>query len=193
MSEIIKVPNIGDFKNVEIIEVLVKEGDEINKGDPIITLESDKSSVEVPSTTSGKISNIKIKIGDKISEGDPILEVITNEKDSSQEKPKEADTKSETITKKKEINKSSIIKQQVLSVSTGASPNTLKFARELGVNINELQGSGRGGRVKQEDIKNFIKTRNIAPITEKPKKKKNWNCLMNTLNSDLLMFKKFQE
>ena len=107
MSEIIKVPNIGDFKNVEIIEVLVQEGDEINKGDPIITLESDKSSVEVPSTTSGKISNIKIKIGDKISEGDPILEVITNEKDSSQEKPKEVDTKSETITKKKEINKSS--------------------------------------------------------------------------------------
>jgi pyruvate dehydrogenase E2 component (dihydrolipoamide acetyltransferase) len=170
MTEIIKVPNIGDFKNVEIIEVLVKEGEEINKGDPIITLESDKSSVEVPSTTSGKISNIKIKIGDKISEGDPILEVITNEKDSSQEKPKESNTKSETITKKREINKSSIIKQQTLSVSTGASPNTLKFARELGVNINELQGSGRGGRVKQEDIKNFIKTRNIAPIIEKPKK-----------------------
>ena len=60
MSEIVKVPNIGDFKNVEIIEVLVKEGDEINKGDPVITLESDKSSVEVPSTNSGKISNIKI-------------------------------------------------------------------------------------------------------------------------------------
>ena len=66
MSNIIKVPNIGDFKEVEIIEVLVKNGDNINKGDPIITLESDKSSVEVPSTFSGKIININVKIGDKV-------------------------------------------------------------------------------------------------------------------------------
>ena len=78
MSEIVKVPNIGDFKEVEIIEVLVKNGDEINKGDPIITLESDKSSVEVPSTISGKISDIKVKIGDKVSEGDPILEIVSD-------------------------------------------------------------------------------------------------------------------
>ena len=58
MSEIIKVPNIGDFKSVEIIEVLVKNGEDIKKGDPLITLESDKSSVEVPSPLSGKILNI---------------------------------------------------------------------------------------------------------------------------------------
>ena len=72
MSEIIKVPNIGDFKSVEIIEVLVKNGDEIKKGDPIITLESDKSSVEIPSPLSGKILNINVKIGDKVSEGDTV-------------------------------------------------------------------------------------------------------------------------
>ena len=75
MNEIIKVPNIGDFKDVEIIEVLVKIGDKISKGDPIITLESDKSSVEVPSTLSGKILNINVKIGDKVSEGDTVLEI----------------------------------------------------------------------------------------------------------------------
>ena len=75
MSEKVKVPNIGDFKEVEIIEVLVKNGDKINKGDPIITLESDKSSVEVPSPYSGKILNINIKIGDKVSEGDTVLEI----------------------------------------------------------------------------------------------------------------------
>jgi len=172
MSEIVKVPNIGDFKNVEIIEVLVKEGDEINKGDPIITLESDKSSVEVPSTNSGKISNIKIKIGDKVSEGDTILEIITDQKESRQETPNEKgeEIKSENLIKKEEIDNSKIIQQQILSSSTGASPNTLKFARELGIDINQLQGSGRGGRVKQEDIKNFIKTRNAAPIVEEPKK-----------------------
>ena len=172
MSEIVKVPNIGDFKNVEIIEVLVKEGDEINKGDPVITLESDKSSVEVPSTNSGKISNIKIKIGDKVSEGDTILEIITDQKESRQETPNEKgeEIKNENLIKKEEIDNSKIIQQQILSSSTGASPNTLKFARELGIDINQLQGSGRGGRVKQEDIKNFIKTRNVAPIVDKPKK-----------------------
>jgi pyruvate dehydrogenase E2 component (dihydrolipoamide acetyltransferase) len=172
MSEIVKVPNIGDFKNVEIIEVLVKEGDEINKGDPVITLESDKSSVEVPSTKSGKISNIKIKIGDKVSEGDTILEIITDQKESKQETPnkKGGEIKNENLIKKEEINNSSIVQQKILSSSTGASPNTLKFARELGIDVNQLQGSGRGGRVKKEDIKNFIKSRNIDPIVEKPKK-----------------------
>ena len=71
----IKVPNIGDFKDVEIIEILVKNGQEISKGDPIITLESDKSSVEVPSDNSGKILNINVKVGDKVSEGDLILKI----------------------------------------------------------------------------------------------------------------------
>ena len=71
----ITVPDIGDFKNVEIIEVLVKEGDEINKGDPIITLESDKSSMEVPSNVSEKIINLKVKIGDKVSQGDILAEL----------------------------------------------------------------------------------------------------------------------
>jgi len=174
MSEIVKVPNIGDFKNVEIIEVLVKEGDQINKGDAVITLESDKSSVEVPSTSSGKISNIKIKIGDKVSEGDPILEIITDQKEMRQETPnKKEEEENQNLIKKEEFNNSKIVQQQILSNSTGASPNTLKFARELGIDINQLQGSGRGGRVKQEDIKNFIRTRNIDPIAEKPKKEEN--------------------
>ena len=74
-QNLITVPDIGDFKNVEIIEVLVNEGDEINKGDPIITLESDKSSMEVPSNVSGKIINLKVKIGDKVSQGDVLAEL----------------------------------------------------------------------------------------------------------------------
>ena len=65
----IKIPDIGDFKNVEIIEVLIKEGDQIKKNDPILTLESDKSSVEVPSPFDGKISSVKVKVGDKVSKG----------------------------------------------------------------------------------------------------------------------------
>ena len=161
MSEIIKVPNIGDFKSVEIIEVLVKNGEEIKKGDPLITLESDKSSVEVPSPLSGKILNINVKIGDKVSEGDTVLEIdsANNKVEAKPETNNEKIKNQEPIIKIAQIDKDSEIK---LSDSTGASPNTLKFARELGVNINELQGSGRGGRVKKEDIKNYIKKSNIS-------------------------------
>ena len=161
MSEIIKVPNIGDFKSVEIIEVLVKNGEEIKKGDPLITLESDKSSVEVPSPLSGKILNINVKIGDKVSEGDKVLEIdlANNIVEAKPETNNEKIQNQEPILKKAQNDKDSEIK---LSDSTGASPNTLKFARELGVNINELQGSGRGGRVKKEDIKNYIKKSNIS-------------------------------
>jgi len=165
MSEIIKVPNIGDFKSVEIIEVLVKSGDEIKKGDPIITLESDKSSVEVPSPLSGKILNINVKIGDKVSEGDTVLEIdsINNKVEAKPKKNNENIKNQDSMIKMARVEKNSEIK---LSDSTGASPNTLKFARELGVDINELQGSGRGGRVKKEDIKNYIKKSNTSEKKE---------------------------
>ena len=87
----IKVPNIGDFKDVEVIEVLVVEGQSIKKNDPLITIESDKSSVEIPSNLEGKIKNLKTKVGDKVSEGDLILIIestseVKNEDDK--EKPK---------------------------------------------------------------------------------------------------------
>ena len=88
MSEIeIKIPNIGDFKDVEVIEVLVSEGQTLKKNDPLITIESDKSSVEIPSNFDGKIKTLKIKVGDKVSEGDLILTLESiNE---AQEKTKE--------------------------------------------------------------------------------------------------------
>ena len=164
MSEKVKVPNIGDFKEVEIIEVLVKNGDKINKGDPIITLESDKSSVEVPSPYSGKILNINIKIGDKVSEGDTVLAIESVEN--------KIETKNEQIPEKAiekiETNQVRELSDQKLSDSTGASPNTLKFARELGIDINDLQGSGRMGRVKKDDIKNYIKNNSVSKVLDKP-------------------------
>ena len=71
----IKVPNIGEFKDVEVIEIIVKKGQEIKKNDPLITIESDKSSVEIPSSHDGKVTTINLNIGDKVSEGDQILEI----------------------------------------------------------------------------------------------------------------------
>ena len=81
MTEKLLVPDIGDFENVEVIELLVKEGQDIKKDDPVVTIESDKSSVEIPSKFSGKIDSIKVKVGDKVSKGDLILN-ITNSSQS---------------------------------------------------------------------------------------------------------------
>ena len=84
MSEKLLVPDIGEFENVEVIEVLVKTGDQININDPVATIESDKSSVEIPSTISGKIETVSIKVGDKVSKGDLILNIISSNEISSQ-------------------------------------------------------------------------------------------------------------
>ena len=90
MTEKLLVPDIGDFENVEVIELLVKEGQEIKKDDPVVTIESDKSSVEIPSTFSGKIETIKVKVGDKVSKGDLILNISSSNKEttSSEDVPK---------------------------------------------------------------------------------------------------------
>ena len=101
MSTEISVPDIGDFESVEIIEILVKPGDIIKKNDPIVTLESDKSSVEVPSSFAGKISSLKVKIGDKVSKGS-VLAVIDNEKVQALEETKKLDELKEQ--KKKKLN-----------------------------------------------------------------------------------------
>ena len=87
MAQDISVPDIGDFKDVEVIEVLVKPGDQINKNDPIVTIESDKSSVEIPSPTAGEIKDLKVKIGDKVSEGS-VLATIKNGQVASTSKEK---------------------------------------------------------------------------------------------------------
>ncbi len=90
MTKKLLVPDIGDFENVEVIELLVKEGQEIKKNDPIVTIESDKSSVEIPSTIEGKIEKIDVKVGDKVSKDDLLL-TISGKKDTSsvsQEVPK---------------------------------------------------------------------------------------------------------
>ena len=86
MSEKLLVPDIGEFENVEVIELLVKEGQVITKNDPVVTIESDKSSVEIPSTLSGKIESIKIKVGDKVSKGDLLLNISNSNESDFQSK-----------------------------------------------------------------------------------------------------------
>ena len=85
MTDKLLVPDIGDFENVEVIELLVKEGDQLNENDPVVTIESDKSSVEIPSTLKGKIEKINIKVGDKVSKGDVLLTVSSLSRNTNQE------------------------------------------------------------------------------------------------------------
>ena len=179
MSETeIKVPNIGDFKDVEIIEVLVTEGQSIKKNDALITIESDKSSVEIPSNLEGKIKNLKIKVGDKVSEGDLILTVESDlevKKEEVKEKPEiEKESKNIEVIKP-EIQEKTFSKNNILGISS-ASPKARKFARELGVDINQVAGSQKDGRVVEDDIKKFVSSNsknNVVVKDSKPDKIKN--------------------
>ena len=158
MSEIeVKIPNIGDFKDVEVIEVLVSEGQILKKNDPLITIESDKSSVEIPSNFVGKIKNLKIKVGDKVSEGDLILILESiNETDEKEKNKPEIEKKFEKNDEIKPVVKKISPDQNKVSNITSASPKVRKFARELGVDINQVIGSERKGRVIESDVKLFV-------------------------------------
>ena len=177
-DKVIKVPNIGEFKDVEVIEVLVSKGQSVSKNDPLITIESDKSSVEIPSSFEGKVKSVNVKLGDKISEGDTLLilegsEAIKEDISKQTKVEKEvvkSQTKKETIVN--DIPKQDFIKKNVSRVSS-ASPKARKFARELGVDINQINGSQKQGRVVESDIRSFIssKINKISELKEAQSKK----------------------
>ena len=154
------VPNIGDFKNVEVIEVLVKSGQQIKKNDPLITLESDKSSVEVPATDEGKINKIIVKVGDKVSEGSEILSLDSVSKKEESKKTVEV---KENIPEKKIVTETPkeiapVVKKLSKDGVSSASPKVRKFARELGADIVQIPGSQRAGRVTEDDVKKFVRS-----------------------------------
>ena len=149
MATNITVPDIGDFENVEIIEILVKPGDLINKNDPIVTLESDKSSVEVPSPFVGRISSVKVKIGDKVSKGSVLAVIESEEVKTSAEPIKEKKEKTKPLVLKKEIFKKDeilpetekIIKEAESSVIQKSKKEEEKkvYARPNGADIDPVE------------------------------------------------------
>jgi len=168
MSDIsIKVPNIGDFKDVEVIEVLVSEGQMLKKNDPLITIESDKSSVEIPSNFDGKIKNLKTRVGDKVSEGDLILtlESTSQSVKKIEEKPIIEKDSNKIPIVKTEIHQPKKSRDKIANLSS-ASPKVRKFARELGVDINQVTGSERKGRVIESDVKLFVASKSTNLVNE---------------------------
>ncbi len=158
----IKVPNIGEFKDVEVIEVLIKKGQKIKKNDPLITIESDKSSVEIPSLDEGIVISLNVKIGDKVSEGDKIVEIeseIESKVINVVESPKNQLLKKVYKKEIEERNETENIIIKDTSTKTSASPKVRKFARELGIDINTVSGSERQGRVTESDVKLFVATK----------------------------------
>jgi len=162
----VNLPDIGDFDSVDVIEILVKIGDLVKENDSIITLETDKATMEIPAPFSGKVTNLAIKVGDKVSHGDIILTVESDsEPVESESEPsvqsKEPEVSLEDSTQAKDEPNKLDQKKEGISLDTApdshASPSIRKLARELGVSLSKISGSGQKGRILAEDLKSYVK------------------------------------
>ncbi len=169
----VTVPDIGDFKDVPVIEVLVKPGDSVKAEDSLITLESDKATMEVPAPFSGVIKSMSVKVGDKVSEGSPILQMEVSEgagagaKEAPAAKPAEQPAEKPAAEAPRETKPAPAPAPAPAAAgpideagfaAAHASPGVRRFARELGVDLGKVKGSGPKGRVLKEDVQNFVKS-----------------------------------
>lgn len=176
------VPDIGDFKNVPVIEVLVKPGDTVKPEDSLITLESDKATMEVPSPFGGVIKEMKVKVGDQVAEGSPILSLEV-EGEAAKPESKTADKPAPVAAKEPqpgEDQKAAAKTERAPAqraepaaapsappatqmdeagfASAHASPGVRRFARELGVDLARVKSSGPKGRILKDDVQGFVKS-----------------------------------
>jgi pyruvate dehydrogenase E2 component (dihydrolipoamide acetyltransferase) len=160
-SEEVYVPDIGAASKVDVIEVMVKPGDKIAKDAPLITLESDKASMEIPSPKAGTVEAIKVKLGDKVSKGDLILTLMTT---GTSQAAASSPSTTATVAAEKSVAVSSETAKPVaespvvLSGEVHASPAVRRLAREFGVDLNKITASGPKKRVLKEDVQNYVKT-----------------------------------
>jgi len=173
----IRVPDIGDFSGVPVIEILVAEGDQVATEDSLVTLESDKATMEVPSPADGIIREIKVKLDDTVSEGDLVAVLETSAVAEETTAAVEASEKTEApVPEKQPVQKDPpaprapaaepSVSRQVSRISAvpsagsvpHASPALRRFARELGVDLTAVTGSGSKGRIVREDLTNHVKS-----------------------------------
>ena len=186
------VPDIGNFDSVDVIEVLVKAGDTIAKEDSLITVESDKASMDIPSSLAGVVKEVNIKVGDKTKQGALILTVDTSSEAAPAEKPAAQPTATPVVSTVKVDEKPVVIPEPSHPVAeppaviqpkatpnpvaassvaadgklAHASPSVRKFARELGVNLSLVKASGPKNRILQTDVQAFVKGELAKPRTE---------------------------
>jgi pyruvate dehydrogenase E2 component (dihydrolipoamide acetyltransferase) len=145
----VRVPDIGDFKDVPVIEVLVKPGDRVKKNDSLITLESEKASMEVPSEAEGVVQDVKVKVGDKVSQGVPIVVLAASESAAPAQQTQPAPQPATQAQPPSQAPSGGGI--------VHAGPSIRRFARELGVDLQKLRGTGPNGRITREDVQGFVK------------------------------------
>lgn len=179
------VPDIGNFDSVDVIEVLVKAGDTVAKDDSLVTLESDKASMDIPAPFGGVVKEVSIKVGDKAAQGTLILTLDAAEEQATAAKPAPAPTAPPVVTSVQEqavpapsrpvAEPPKVIQPQAtpnpVAASTAAAPGKLahaspsirKFARELGVNLSLVSGSGPKNRILQSDVQAYVKAQLAKP------------------------------
>jgi pyruvate dehydrogenase E2 component (dihydrolipoamide acetyltransferase) len=164
------VPDIGDFKDVPVIEVLVKAGDMIKMEDSLISLESDKATIEVPSPFDGIIEEVRVKVGDKVSEGSLILTMEVSAASKVAATPRTtAAAPVLTAPESTPVRISQSIHQlppaipETAFAKAHAGPSVRRFARELGVNLGLVKGSGPKQRILKEDVQSYVKTALVNP------------------------------
>ena len=180
VEKVIELPDIGDFPSVEVIEVLVSVGDTVAEEDSLVTLESDKATMEIPSPEAGVIKKVEVAVGDKISQGDAV--VLLELADAAEPAPSEKEPEPEASAEKAEPVAQPVkpspeaapapapkdaCEEPVPAVArTGkshASPAVRRFARELGVDLDKVTGTGPKNRILKEDVQNFVKQTINAP------------------------------
>ncbi len=169
MAKEIIIPDIGDFDSVEVIEVLVEAGDTVAAEDSLISVESDKATMEIPAPEAGVVTEVKVAVGDQVSQGSLILLLepsdaapaaapVTQEATPTPVVSKPAASAPRSVTQPPQHRFSPTAKIDEVSFSRAhASPSVRKFARELGVDLGRVSGSGRKGRVIKDDVKAFVK------------------------------------
>ena len=150
----VRIPDIGNFKDVPIIEILVKPGNEVKAEDPLITLESDKATMDIPAPMRGVVGELKVKVGDKVSEGTVIMTLITGE--PSVATAPSATPAAPTPAAPVAAAPAAGIDEAAFKLAY-AGPAVRKLARELGVDLSKVKGSGNKGRILKEDVESFAK------------------------------------
>ena len=158
----VKVPDIGDFKDVPVIEIHVKVGDAIKADDPLVSLESDKATMDVPAPQDGTVEAILVKVGDKVAEGTPVLTLQAAAGDAPVTPPPSVIAQQEPAPAPKPTSAPPAQPARAAAEAAGtglahASPSVRRLARELEVDLAKLKGTGEKGRITKDDVKAFLR------------------------------------